>query len=270
MTSEVPVTQLDVEAMIQRFRDRAGGAQPALAAHRRQERTQFIPRRRPTSRTSPSSATPRHPRRRDPDAADRPAPEGVTGTVSLARSRRSTRPTRTTRRPSSWTADEAWQQAHAEMMREWVARLDPASRRGPAARRPGPPPAALGLATVRLPRRPVGLPALADRAMKRHAEDVAAILAAEGYDDATIAGAADHPQGGPRPRPRGAGPRGRLCLVFLETQFDELIDASRSRQGGRGGGEDARQDEPGRARGRAGLPFSEPGLSPWCGSRPRG
>jgi hypothetical protein len=60
---------------------------------------------------------------------------------------------------------------------------------------------------------------------KRHAEDVAAILAAEGYDEATI--------GRVRAIVRKEG-LGRdhavqvhedaLCLVFLQTQFDELID----------------------------------------------
>jgi hypothetical protein len=117
------------------------------------------------------------------------------------------------------------EQAHAEMMSEWVVRLDPDADEAQllAAR-------AHHLRRWAIPRSDYpdgrsGYLRWRTALKKRHAEDVAEILAAEGYDDATIARVQQIV------RKEGLGRveavqvhEDALCLVFLQTQFDELIE----------------------------------------------
>jgi hypothetical protein len=119
------------------------------------------------------------------------------------------------------------EQAHAELMTAWVLRLDPdadeaqqlAARahhlRRWAIPRAGYPEGRAGYLRWRTAQK------------QRHAEDVAGILAAEGYDPGTI----DRVQAIVRKDGLGRSGDGAvqvhedaLCLVFLQTQFDELIE----------------------------------------------
>ena len=154
------------------------------------------------------------------------------------------------------------EQAHAEMMSAWVVRLDPDADEAQllAAR-------AHHLRRWAIPRADYpdgrsGYLRWRTALKKRHAEDVGRILAAEGYDDATIARVQQIV------RKEGLGRdeavqvhEDALCLVFLQTQFDELIERL---------GHDkavevvaktlAKLSEAGREV-ALGLPLSEPGLS---------
>ena len=117
------------------------------------------------------------------------------------------------------------EQAHAEMMSEWLARLDPDADEAQrlAAR-------AHHLRRWAIPRSDYpdgrsGYLRWRTALKKRHAEDVAVILATEGYDEATIARVQQIV------RKEGLGRdhavqvhEDALCLVFLQTQFDELIE----------------------------------------------
>jgi hypothetical protein len=117
------------------------------------------------------------------------------------------------------------EQAHAEMMTEWVARLDPDADEAQllAAR-------AHHLRRWAIPRADhpdgrAGYLRWRTALKRRHAEDVAAILSAEGYDPATVA----RVQGIVRKEGLGRDAavqthEDALCLVFLQTQFDELIE----------------------------------------------
>ena len=117
------------------------------------------------------------------------------------------------------------EQAHAEMMTEWVARLDPDADEAQllAAR-------AHHLRRWAIPRADhpdgrAGYLRWRTALKRRHAEDVAAILSAEGYDPATVA----RVQGIVRKEGLGRDAAAQthedaLCLVFLQTQFDELIE----------------------------------------------
>jgi Domain of unknown function (DUF4202) len=115
--------------------------------------------------------------------------------------------------------------AHAALMTEWVGRLDPQATEAQllAAR-------AHHLRRWAIPRSSfpegrAGYLRWRTAQKKRHAEDVAAILDAEGYDEATIG----RVQAIVRKEGLGRDPavqvhEDALCLVFLQTQFDELID----------------------------------------------
>jgi hypothetical protein len=117
------------------------------------------------------------------------------------------------------------EQAHAEMMSDWVVRLDPDADEAQllAAR-------AHHLRRWATPRADYpdgrsGYLRWRTAQKKRHAEDVAGILAAEGYDEATITRVQQIV------RKEGLGRdhavqvhEDALCLVFLQTQFDELIE----------------------------------------------
>jgi hypothetical protein len=119
------------------------------------------------------------------------------------------------------------EQAHAEMMTEWVLRLDPEADDAQqlAAR-------AHHLRRWAIPRGEypdgrAGYLRWRTAQKKRHAEDVASILVAEGYGEATV----ERVQAIVRKDGlgRGGGPavqvhEDALCLVFLQTQFDELIE----------------------------------------------
>jgi hypothetical protein len=118
------------------------------------------------------------------------------------------------------------EQAHAEMMTAWVQRLDPDADDAQllAAR-------AHHLRRWIVPRAEypdgrAGYLRWRTAQKKRHADDVAGILAAEGYDAATIG----RVQAIVRKEGLGHGDAAvqthedALCLVFLQTQFDELIE----------------------------------------------
>ena len=96
-----------------------------------------------------------------------------------------------------------------------------------APRRPGPPPPPLDApAHGRTRRAAPATSAGAPRSKKQHADEVASILAAVGYDAATI----DRTQRIIRKEGLGSDPQVQthedaLCLVFLETQLAELADA---------------------------------------------
>lgn len=117
------------------------------------------------------------------------------------------------------------EQAHAELMTEWVQRLDPDADDAQlvAAR-------AHHLRRWALPRTdyPEGRAGyLRWRAAqgKRHAAEVADLVTAVGYDDAFAAEvSAIVAKGGLATDPRVQTHEDALCLVFLETQFDELAD----------------------------------------------
>lgn len=118
------------------------------------------------------------------------------------------------------------EQAHAEMMTEWVRRLDPGCTEEQilAAR-------AHHLRRWTVPRRsyPDGRAGYLRwrTALKRqHAEEVAAILRDVGYDDDSTSRVQQivRKQGLERD-PAVQVHEDALCLVFLDTQFDELIES---------------------------------------------
>lgn len=117
------------------------------------------------------------------------------------------------------------EQAHAELMTDWVLRLDPDANEAQllAAR-------AHHLRRWALPRNDYpdgrsGYLRWRTELKKRHAADVGAILADIGYDDPTI----ERVQAIVRKQGLGRDAavqthEDALCLVFLATQFDELIE----------------------------------------------
>ena len=115
--------------------------------------------------------------------------------------------------------------AHAELMVEWLARLDPGA--GEAQRLAA---RAHHLRRWSLPRAsyPAGRAGYLrwrTALRKQHADEVAGILQAVGYDDATIA----RTQAIVRKEGLGSDPdvqthEDALCLVFLETQLAALVD----------------------------------------------
>lgn len=117
------------------------------------------------------------------------------------------------------------EQAHAEMMTEWVQRLDPDAddAQRVAAR-------AHHLRRWALPRSDypegrAGYLRWRTAQAKRHAADVADIVTSVGYDDAFAADvSAIVAKRGLATDPRVQTHEDALCLVFLETQFDELAD----------------------------------------------
>jgi len=118
------------------------------------------------------------------------------------------------------------EQAHAELMTEWVARLDPAATdaqhlaaRAHHLRR-------WTLLRSDYPDGRAGYLRWRTALKKQHADEVASILAGVGYDPATI----ERTQGIIRKEGLGLDPQVQthedaLCLVFLETQLAELADA---------------------------------------------
>jgi hypothetical protein len=117
------------------------------------------------------------------------------------------------------------EQAHAEMMSEWVVRLDPGADEAQriAAR-------AHHLRRWAIPRAEypdgrAGYLRWRTALKKRHAEDVAGILVGEGYDEATIARVQAIVRKDGLARDEDVQTHeDALCLVFLQTQFDELIE----------------------------------------------
>jgi hypothetical protein len=117
------------------------------------------------------------------------------------------------------------EQAHAELMTEWLTRLDPVATDAQhlAAR-------AHHLRRWSLPRSEypegrAGYLRWRTALKKQHAAEVATILEAVGYDAATI----DRTQRIIRKEGLGSDPQVQthedaLCLVFLETQLAELVD----------------------------------------------
>ena len=118
------------------------------------------------------------------------------------------------------------EQAHAELMTEWLERLDPGASDAQhlAAR-------AHHLRRWSVPRSDhpegrAGYLRWRTALKKQHAEEVAAILEAVGYDADTI----DRTQRIIRKEGLGSDPQVQthedaLCLVFLETQLAALVDA---------------------------------------------
>jgi Domain of unknown function (DUF4202) len=112
---------------------------------------------------------------------------------------------------------------HAEMMTRWVRRLSPGcsdeqliAARAHHLRR-------WAIPRDDYPRDRAGYLRWRTALQRRHAEDVAAIMRDAGYGDASI----DRVQAIVRKRGLGRDPEVQvhedaLCLVFLETQFDEL------------------------------------------------
>ena len=166
------------------------------------------------------------------------------------RSRRSTPPTRDDPVRIVVRGEERPKElAHAELVTEWVRRLDPAPSDELllAAR-------AHHLRRWVIPRSsyPTGRSGYlrwrkAEHA--QHAEDVARILDAAGYDDAAVTRVQDLV----RKRGLGRDPATRdpdaqtledaLCLVFLETQLTDLAVASRRRQDDRHPPQERGEDE---------------------------
>ncbi len=117
------------------------------------------------------------------------------------------------------------EQAHAELMTEWVKRLDPDAQDAQlvAAR-------AHHLRRWALPRSDypegrAGYLRWRTAQAKRHAAEVADIVTAVGYDDAFAAEvSAIVAKRGLATDPRVQTHEDALCLVFLQTQFDELAD----------------------------------------------
>jgi len=118
------------------------------------------------------------------------------------------------------------EQAHAEMMTAWVQRLDPAADDAQllAAR-------AHHLRRWVVPRDDypdgrAGYLRWRTAQKKRHADDVARILTAEDYDEATIARvqAIVRKEGLGHGDPAVQVHEDALCLVFLQTQYDDLIE----------------------------------------------
>ncbi|MXW60011.1 MAG: DUF4202 domain-containing protein [Acidimicrobiia bacterium] len=117
------------------------------------------------------------------------------------------------------------EQAHAELMTEWVQRLDSDAHDAQlvAAR-------AHHLRRWALPRSDYpegrsGYLRWRTAQAKRHAAEVADIVTAVGYDDAFAADvSAIVAKRGLATDPRVQTHEDALCLVFLQTQFDELAD----------------------------------------------
>ncbi|MDE0614758.1 MAG: DUF4202 domain-containing protein [bacterium] len=117
------------------------------------------------------------------------------------------------------------EQAHAELMTEWVQRLDPDAHDAQlvAAR-------AHHLRRWALPRSDYpegrsGYLRWRTAQAKRHAAEVADIVTAVGYDDAFAADvSAIVAKRGLATDPRVQTHEDALCLVFLQTQFEELAD----------------------------------------------
>ena len=117
------------------------------------------------------------------------------------------------------------EQAHAELMTEWVQRLDPdaddaqlVAARAHHLRR-------WALPRSDYPEGRAGYLRWRTAQAKRHAADVADIVTAVGYDDAFAADvSAIVAKKGLATDPRVQTHEDALCLVFLETQFDELAD----------------------------------------------
>lgn len=115
--------------------------------------------------------------------------------------------------------------AHAELMTEWLARLDPAADEAQrlAAR-------AHHLRRWSMPRSSypdgrAGYLRWRTALRKQHAEEVAGILAGVGYDDATIARVqAIIRKEGLSIDPQVQTHEDALCLVFLETQLAATVD----------------------------------------------
>lgn len=117
------------------------------------------------------------------------------------------------------------EQAHAEMMTRWVRRLAPdcseeqlIAARAHHLRR-------WAIPRGDYPRDRGGYLRWRTALRRHHAEDVAAIMREAGYDDTSIA----RVQAIVRKQGLGRDPdvqvhEDALCLVFLETQFDELTD----------------------------------------------
>ena len=117
------------------------------------------------------------------------------------------------------------EQAHAEMMTAWVRRLDPAASdeqliaaRAHHLRR-------WALPRSDFPEGRAGYLRWRTAQKKQHAEEVAAILQRVGYDEASV----ERVQQIVRKQGLGHDPavqahEDALCLVFLETQFDELAE----------------------------------------------
>ena len=117
------------------------------------------------------------------------------------------------------------EQAHAELVSAWVRRLDPdaddaqlLAARAHHLRR-------WALPRTDFPEGRAGYLRWRTEAKKRHAEDVATVLAGVGYDAPTI----ERVQAIITKRGLGTDPdvqvhEDALCLVFLETQLDALLD----------------------------------------------
>ena len=117
------------------------------------------------------------------------------------------------------------EQAHAELMTEWVQRLVPdaddaqlVAARAHHLRR-------WALPRSDYPEGRAGYLRWRTAQAKRHAADVAEIVKAAGYDDDFAADvSAIVAKKGLSTDPRVQTHEDALCLVFLETQFDELAD----------------------------------------------
>ena len=121
--------------------------------------------------------------------------------------------------------ERAKEQAHAELMTEWVRRLDPdctdeqvLAARAHHLRR-------WSIPRASYPEGRSGYLRWRTALKKQHAEEVGAILREAGYDDA----AAERVGQIVRKQGLGTDPavqthEDALCLVFLQTQFDELAD----------------------------------------------
>ena len=117
------------------------------------------------------------------------------------------------------------EQAHAELMTEWVRRLDPdaddaqlVAARAHHLRR-------WALPRSDYPEGRAGYLRWRTAQGKRHAAEVAEIVAAAGYDEAFADDvAAIVAKRGLRNDPRVQTHEDALCLVFLQTQFDALAD----------------------------------------------
>ncbi len=118
------------------------------------------------------------------------------------------------------------EQTHAEMMTAWVQRLDPdaddaqlLAARAHHLRR-------WAIPRADYPEGRAGYLRWRTVQKKQHADDVAGLLAAAGYDEATVG----RVQSIIRKEGLGRGDEAvqvhedALCMVFLETQFDELIE----------------------------------------------
>lgn len=117
------------------------------------------------------------------------------------------------------------EQAHAELMTEWVQRLDPdaddaqlVAARAHHLRR-------WALPRSEYPEGRAGYLRWRTAQAKRHATEVADIVTAGGYDDAFAADvSAIVAKRGLATDPRVQTHEDALCLVFLETQFEALAD----------------------------------------------
>lgn len=117
------------------------------------------------------------------------------------------------------------EQAHAELMTEWVQRLDPdandaqlVAARAHHLRR-------WALSRSDYPEGRAGYLRWRTAQAKRHAADVADIVTAVGYDDAFAADvSAIVAKRGLATDPRVQTHEDALCLVFLQTQFEALAD----------------------------------------------